>query len=334
MENQELAKNLLELRHQSISSAAKECGLSPSNVAGWLRGRPSTLSRENQNAFLIYLGLSEGGGNLDPGRVHVWDLRRDLMPLSRILSWTNKTPFEMVYLSPSMDRLKNYFKHFSYRAPLLIRSRSSSPVRIVFHFNGPLLLPETKFQKEDFILIQMGLVKWRNIPKKWLYPLISVDTSTYEKFLPGKEPSEQEFEQVWNSVSVEEMNGAISTETGESEETPRRLNSQTNGNIVIVKDKETGLLGAVVLPTEEFCSVVFENGEWVDFVKSELSIAAARLKTTRKMADLVKVGEAGFTVPEKGPNGENLPDIQRKYVEMALGTISSFKTDQIQEKAN
>jgi hypothetical protein len=55
MENQELAKELLKLRHQSISSAARGCGLNPANVAGWLKGRPSSLSQNKQNIFLEYL---------------------------------------------------------------------------------------------------------------------------------------------------------------------------------------------------------------------------------------------------------------------------------------
>ena len=142
------------------------------------------------------------------------------MPLSRILSWADKTPFDMVCLSPSTERLKNFSKHFFTRSPLLLRSCSSSPIKIVFHYRGNLLLPETKLQKEEIVLVQMGLAKWRNIHKKWLFPIISVDTPTYEKFLPGKELSEQEFDQVWNSVSGEKMNGAISTK-GESEKTPQ-----------------------------------------------------------------------------------------------------------------
>lgn len=54
-EKQDLAKDLLKLRNQSISSAAKECGLNPSNVAGWLKGIPGRLSQEKQVKFLEYL---------------------------------------------------------------------------------------------------------------------------------------------------------------------------------------------------------------------------------------------------------------------------------------
>ena len=103
------------------------------------------------------------------------------------------------------------------------------------------------------------------------------------------------------------------------------MNAMTtnNGRIVIVKDSETGLLGAVVCPEEEFCSVVFENGEWIHFVKSESSPAAVSLKTKRKMDDLVKIGEAVFALP---PYERKIPaDIQQKYVEAALKSISLFK---------
>jgi hypothetical protein len=103
------------------------------------------------------------------------------------------------------------------------------------------------------------------------------------------------------------------------------MNTMTanNGKIVIVKDSETGLLGAVVCPMEEFCSVVFGDGTWIHFAKSENSPVAVSLKTKRKMDALVKIGEADFAPP---PYERKIPaDIQQKYVEAALKSISLFK---------
>jgi hypothetical protein len=40
-----------------------------------------------------------------------------------------------------------------------------------------------------------------------------------------------------------------------------------NRKVVIVKDSEPRLPGAVFCPMEEFCSVVFEGGTWIHFEK-------------------------------------------------------------------
>ena len=98
------------------------------------------------------------------------------------------------------------------------------------------------------------------------------------------------------------------------------LNSETVGNIVIVRDASTGLLGAVVCPSEEFCSVVFENGEWIHFVESETS----PLSTDRTMSELEIVGEAVYARPHI-PLGKIPDDAQEKYVEAALSAINAFK---------
>ena len=81
-----------------------------------------------------------------------------------------------------------------------------------------------------------------------------------------------------------------------------------NGKIVIVKNLESGLLGAVVCP-EGTRGVVFENGEWI--------------VDTREM-DLHKVGEAAFRSPYEG-DGKIPSDGQRKYTEAALASINLFK---------
>ena len=96
--------------------------------------------------------------------------------------------------------------------------------------------------------------------------------------------------------------------------------TSTDGSIVIVKDSETGLLGAVVCPSKEFCNVVFENGEWIHFVESETS----PLSTDRTMSELEIVGEAVYARPHIPP-GKIPDDAQEKYVEAALSAINAFK---------
>ena len=100
-----LASNLLTLKAQSITSAAKACGLNPSNVAGWLKGRPSTLSGENQNIFLGYLGIS--GGTLASDRVHIWTISHKLEPLREILAWS-EGEFEAVVLIDDSVPTQNF----------------------------------------------------------------------------------------------------------------------------------------------------------------------------------------------------------------------------------
>jgi hypothetical protein len=87
--------------------------------------------------------------------------------------------------------------------------------------------------------------------------------------------------------------------------------TSTDGNIVIVKDSKTGLLGAVVCP-EGTRGVVFEDGEWV-------------VDTTTK--NLVKVGEAVYDPPRIEPFGKIPADIQQRYVEAALAALAAFKGD-------
>jgi hypothetical protein len=102
------------------------------------------------------------------------------------------------------------------------------------------------------------------------------------------------------------------------------MNSETDGNVVIVMDDKTGLLGAVVCPSKEFCSVVFENGEWIHFVESETSPLSKTLKTDRTMSELEIVGEAVYARPNIPP-GKIPDDAQEKYVEAALSAINAFK---------
>jgi len=195
----EIVRDLIFLTGRTITSTALEAGIDPTNLSRFLKGH-ATVSEQKMEKVLELLGI-EFPATLSPNRVHLWTLKTgDLLPLSRLLSWTNQNPFEMAYLTFSPRKLKTYLTFMN--NPLLIRSCSSSfPIKIVFRRRPPVLLPESKLEKEDHVLVHMGLAKWRNIPKKYLYPLIEVDNSTYEKFSTGKDLSVQEFEQVWNSIS-------------------------------------------------------------------------------------------------------------------------------------
>jgi len=197
LERRDLIKALLLLTGRSASSLAVEVGLNRSNVTHWLKHGGTAVGVERQDELLERLGVA--GGTLNSNLVHVWTIKSgDLYPLSSLLSFADSHPFEMVYLFPSSMKFKNYFEFF--KKPLLIQSTFSSfPIRIVFRNLPPILLPETKSQKLDDVLVRTGVAKWRNIPKKYLYPGIDVDNSIYEKFFSGKDLSIQEFEQVWNS---------------------------------------------------------------------------------------------------------------------------------------
>lgn len=102
---QDLASILLGLRTQSITSAAKDCGLNPSHVAGWLKGRPLSLSQKNQNIFLGYLGVS--GGTLVSDRVHIWTDNNSLELLREILA-CSKGAFEAVVLIDDLVSTQNF----------------------------------------------------------------------------------------------------------------------------------------------------------------------------------------------------------------------------------
>lgn len=83
-----------------------------------------------------------------------------------------------------------------------------------------------------------------------------------------------------------------------------------HGKIVIVKDVETGLLGAVICP-EGGRGVVFEDGEWIVDTKEK---------------NLQKVGEAAFRRPfQYEPFGKIPSDAQQKYVEAALEALKTFQ---------
>ncbi len=320
MEEKKLAKILLEFADESISSAARRCRLNPSNVAGWLKNRPSSLSQTKQNDFLFYLGVAEGGGKLRQDKVHSWTIKENLDNFFELLSWVNSSEKnslpELVRLAPlfrspfhpSPDNIKIYAINGPFRA---IINRIISPFSPVGSVHS---LDQSGF---PFLRNHHQLFKWKeNVEPNGEYdnnPTLRIDNSIFDRWYFPKtheEVSLEEFDMVWNST-----------------EAPKRLNSQTDGNIVIVKDSETGLLGAVVNPTEEFCSVVFENGEWIDFIKSDISLAAVRLRTTRKMTDLVKIGEAVFAPPRIEPDGKIPADIQQKYVEAALVSLGSFKSE-------
>lgn len=202
IDKKEIIKDLISLTGRTLTSTALESGIEPTNLSRALKGH-STVSDQKIEKALEVLGIASPG-TLDSNRVHIWTLKTgDLFPLSRILSLVGED-LEMVYLIPSQFKLKNYFEFM--RRPLLIRSSSSPPIKIVFRRRPPLLLPETEFKKEDVVLVGPGLAKWRKIPKKWLYPTIEVDNSTYERFYSSNELSVHEFEHVWNSLDTKDKN--------------------------------------------------------------------------------------------------------------------------------
>lgn len=200
MESYKLASLLLNIRGISITSAAKSCSLNASAVAGWLKGVPGRLSQEKQNVFLGYLGVS--GGTLASDRVHFWSVKSsDLLPLARILNWSGGHSYEICYLSSDI-RAKDFIDFQT--APLLIRS-SRPPLKIVFRHTPPILLPTTKIEQVDPILVKTGITKWRDIPKKTpdSWPFIKVDRAVYDKVTEGG-ISIEEFDQIWNSVKTQE----------------------------------------------------------------------------------------------------------------------------------
>ncbi|EAY56395.1 MAG: helix-turn-helix domain-containing protein [Leptospirales bacterium] len=212
---EDMIKDLIYLTGRTITGTALETGIDPTNLSRFLKGH-STVSEQKMEKVLDLLGIEPTSGTLSPHRVHIWSIKTgDLFPLSRILSSTGQD-FEMVYLTPQKYlRLKSFLEFML--SPLLIRSFSS---KIVFRRRPPLLLPETKYQKEDVVLVQMGLAKWRRIPKAYMYPTIKVADVIYERFYSSKELSVQEFDQIW---------GLPGTMPGESKWTWERLNSVLEG---------------------------------------------------------------------------------------------------------
>ena len=220
MDSRTLIKDLLILTGRSASSLASETGLSRSNVTHWLKHGGSSVGVERQDELLEKLGVS--GGSLSSKLVHNWILKSgDLSSVERILKWAGKKPYEMIYLVPDPVDWR-YRGSDLVKFPLLIRSPDSiSPIRIVLRRKPSILIPDSEIQEEDIILVGTGLVKWSQYRE-----ISSVKQDLYEKFI-RKDISSQEYDQVWNSVSGEKMNGAISTK-GESEKTPQTLEELVN----------------------------------------------------------------------------------------------------------
>ena len=195
-----LIKDLLLLTGRSASSLAAETGLSRSNVTHWLKHGGSSVGVERQDELLERLRVS--GGTLSPDKVHSWTLKTgELLPLARVLDWAGGRPYEMLFLIPSpLISLKEFTNYLT--SPHLIRSLSPS-IRISFRWRPPVFLPVTKIQQIDPVIVQTGLAKWRNIPKKTpaSYPVIKVERHLYDKFEEG-EISIEDFDQVWNSVKT------------------------------------------------------------------------------------------------------------------------------------
>lgn len=198
----EILKDLIVLTGRTISGCALEAGVDPTNLSRYLRGH-QTVSDSKIIKVLELLGIVNDALSLE--KVHNWTVKSgDLLPLARILS-REGISFEMAYLIPSPLTLKNQLEF--YRRPLLIRSISSPPLRIVFHRRPRLILPENQFQKEEVVLVQSGIAEWRKIPRKYLYPTIPADKNTYDHFYSGTDVTAEEFDRVWHSVNEKNPKG-------------------------------------------------------------------------------------------------------------------------------
>ena len=213
-----LIKDLLLLTGRSASSLAAETGLSRSNVTHWLKHGGSSVGVERQDELLKRLGVS--GGTLSPDKVHSWTLKTgELLPLARVLDWAGGRPYEILFLLPSpLISLREFTNYLT--SPHLIRSSFPS-IRISFRWRPPVFLPVTKIQQIDPVIVQTGLAKWRNIPKKTpaSYPFIKIERPLYDKF-EESEISIEDFDLVWNSVKTMnegELDGAsFALEEGKS----------------------------------------------------------------------------------------------------------------------
>ena len=199
-ETHEIAADLIKLSGKSVKSFSDEIELHRSNLYTWLKKGGRDVGINAQGRLLDKLGVT--GGALSPVIVHRWSVKSgDLLPLARILSWSGGHSYEMCYLSSNI-RPKDFIDFQT--APLLIRS-SHPPLKIVFRHTPPILLPTTKVQQVDSVLVKTGIAKWRDIPKKKpdSLPFIKVDRAVYDK-VTGEEISIEEFDQIWNSVKSQD----------------------------------------------------------------------------------------------------------------------------------
>jgi hypothetical protein len=202
IDNKDILKDLVVLTGRTVSGLALEAGIDAGNLSRFLKGHQTVSEIKIKKVYDI-LGIVNDALSLE--KVHNWTVKSgDLLPLARILS-REGISFEMAYLIPSPLTLKNQLEF--YRRPLLIRSISSPPLRIVFHRRPRLILPENQFQKEEVVLVQSGIAEWRKIPRKYLYPTIPADKNTYDHFYSGTDIMVEEFDRVWNSVNEKNPKG-------------------------------------------------------------------------------------------------------------------------------
>ena len=195
IDDKDILKDLVVLTGRTVSGLALEAGIDAGNLSRFLKGHQTVSEIKIKKVYDI-LGIVNDALSLE--KVHNWTVKSgDLLPLARILS-REGISFEMAYLIPSPLTLKNQLEF--YRRPLLIRSISSPPLRIVFHRRPRLILPENQFQKEEVVLVQSGIAEWRKIPREYTYPTIPSDKETYDRFYSGAEVSIEEFDRVWHSV--------------------------------------------------------------------------------------------------------------------------------------
>jgi hypothetical protein len=188
---QDLASILLGLKAQSITSAAKSCGLNPSAVAGWLKGVTGRLSQEKQNILLGYLGIS--GGTLASDRVHLWTNDNSLEPLREILAWVGEE-FEAVFHTRGDGR-------FGGRIKIVVGLfNPSKSIRILVKQKISPMIADREIQFLDPMAPEtIPHVKWLGRdPRENLLP----DSSFIEKVLnPKSEILPEEFDRFFKSLN-------------------------------------------------------------------------------------------------------------------------------------
>ena len=201
LEPHEIAADLIKLSGKSAKSFSDVRGIHRSNLYTWLKKGGRDVGIDAQDNLLSVLGFS--GGTLSPDRIHFWTLKTgDLLPLARVLKWAGASePFKIIYLAPEFSP-KVFLDGFKTN-PLLIHS-FEPPIRIVFRYVLPVLLPVTQIQLPDPVLVQTGIAAWKMTsppPKiKKGFPFIRVARDVFDQFLDGSIQPEG-FDRVFESQS-------------------------------------------------------------------------------------------------------------------------------------
>lgn len=247
-----LASLLLGLTRQSITSAAKNCGLNPSNVAGWLKGRSFTLSQEKQNIFLGYLGIS--GGTLAPDRIHRWKISEDLTHFHNLLFYirdfyrdSDSTVPEIVRLGPITPHPYHLSKYsfseslYAITGPFRALVRKSIPVS-----SRAMSIGNFEQVFRDVLLSRPALAWKKNIQTDGEFgnePTIRVINSIFDKWWSDKN----------ENVSLEEFDSAV----GGTSPSKRYINPHNLSQAIKILDQIYVDYGDTALSEEER-SILFE----------------------------------------------------------------------------